>query len=517
MTLSDQPASTPEGATLSQPDTADSAPEPQRASRVSGPALRGFARRHWLFGLALLAGVVPRIVAMLGYQPAILFRMDSYDYLWGASHISPDLVNPSGYSLFLWLLRPLHSLTVIVTLQHLLGLGIATLAYAVLRRHGLPAWGATLGAAPALFAPAFMLTETLIMADLLAMALMVAGLAVLLLRESPSVLRSAAAGLLMGLSVIVRPTTLPLVIAIPLFLLLRRVGWRRAGAALAGGALPVLGYVGWFAAVHGSVNMSESNGLFLWSRTMSFANCKVINPPADLRQLCPTAQHGFLAQADPAKRPPPKWYLWMPGLSWPWWHTAPPGTVPDKIPFTAANNARALRFAVLAIKAQPLAYTSTVGHETLKPFTGNDATLHFPGTQPPFVMDGPHLRYALAAVRGYTGSTGGLAPLVRNGYHFTAQLHQPYAYLMREYQRLVFLPGIGLGLIALAGLAGIAIPRRRSAAAILLWVSAAVILVLPIAEHEYAYRYALPAVPLFTMAAALAFRKQDGREGRAAS
>ena len=515
-TLSDQAPTPAEGAILSQPEDAGPAPGQRRAPRLSGPVLRAFARRHWLFALALLAAAVPRVVAMLGFQPAILFRMDSYDYLWGAVHVSPDLVNPSGYSLFLWLLRPLHSLAAVAAVQHLLGLGIATMAYAVLRRHGLPAWGATLGAAPALFEPALMLTETLVMADLLAMALMVAGLAALLLRESPSPGRSAAAGLLMGLSAVVRPTTLPLVIAIPVFLLLRRVGWRRAGAALVAGALPVLGYVGWFAAVHGSFNMSQSNGLFLWSRTMSFADCQVIKPPTDLRQLCPTAQHGFLAQADPAKRPPPKWYLWMPGLSWPWWHAAPPGTVPDKIPFTAANNGRALRFAVLAIRAQPLAYASTVGRETLEPFTGNDSTLHFPGTQQPFVMDGPHLRYALAAVRGYTGSTEGLAPLVRSGYHFTAQQDEPYAYLMREYQHLIFLPGLGLGLIALTGLAGIAIPRRRSSAAILLWLSAAVILVLPIAEHEYAYRYALPAVPLFAMAAALAFRKPGGGERQTA-
>jgi hypothetical protein len=469
--------------------------------------LPAFARRHCLFLLALLAAAVLRVVAMLGFQPVILFRMDSYDYLWGAVHVSPDLVNPSGYSLFLWLLRPLHSLVLIAALQHLMGLGIAAMVYAVLRRYGLPAWGATLAAAPALFEPALVLVETLVMADLLAMMLMVAGLAVLLMRDTPSVARSATAGLLMGLSAIVRPTTLPLVLAIPVFLLLRRVGWRRAGAALVAGALPVLGYMGWFAAVHGSFNMSESNGLFLWSRTMSFANCSVIRPPADLRQLCPTAQRGFLAQPDPAKRPPPKWYLWMPGLSWPWWHAAPPGMVPDKIPFTQANNERALRFAISAISAQPLAYASTVARETLPPFTRTDGTLDFPGSQPPYALDRPHLRYALTSVRAYAGTTRGLAPYVRSGYHFTTRLRQPFAYLMGEYQHLVFLPGPGLALIALAGLAGIVIPRRRTAAAVLLLASAAIIIVLPIAEHEYAYRYAIPAVPLLAMAAGLAFRK----------
>ncbi|MBO0776212.1 MAG: hypothetical protein J2P34_07840, partial [Actinobacteria bacterium] len=399
---------------------------------------------------------------------------------------------------------PAHSLTLIVALQHVMGLVIAALVYAVLRRHGLPAWGATVGALPALFDSAQLLTESLVMADTLAMLLMVAALAVLLLRPVPSLARSVTAGLLMGASAIVRPTALPLIAAIAVFLLVRRAGWRRAGAALAAGALPVVAYMGWFDAAHGSFNMSQSNGLFLWSRTMSFANCQVIDPPADLRQLCPTAQHGVLAQPDPAKRLAPKRYLWR-RLSWPWWHHQPVGIVPDKVPFTPANNTRALRFAIKAITAQPLAYATTVGQESLQPFTRNDATLHFPGRQTlSNGVDQPHVRYAVAAVNGYAGNGDAIKPYV--SYHFATRLHQPFAYLMNQYQKVIFLPGLLLGLIALAGLAGIVLPRRRSAAAILLWVSAAIIIVLPIAEHEYTYRYALPAVPLLTMAAALAFR-----------
>ncbi len=468
--------------------------------------LTGLVRRHWLVSLALVAGAVLRAVAMLGFRPAILFGMDSYDYLWGAVHVSPDLVNPSGYSLFLLLLRPLHSLALVAALQHLMGLAVAGLVYAVLRHYGLPAWGAVLGAAPALFDPAELLVETLVMADLLAMLLMIAALAVLLLRDSPSLLRSATAGLLMGLSAIVRPTSLPLIIAIPVFLLIRRAGWRRAGAALAAGVLPVLAYMSWFDAAHGSFNMTESNGLFLWSRTMSFANCAVIKPPASLQQLCPTAQRGVLSQPDPARRQPPKRYLWL-HLSWPWWHQAQPGIVPDKVPFTAASNARALQFAIRAIAAQPLTYAATVGSEALQTVTTNDQTLRFP-RHPPRVstMDPADLRYALAAMHAYTGRTDpALQPYL--GIHFATRFRQPFAYLMIRYEQTVFLPGPGIGLIMLAGLAGLVLRRRRTAAAAFLWLSALVIILLPIAEHEYTYRYALPAVPLLTIAAALAFRK----------
>ena len=234
-------------------------------------ALTGLVRRHWIFASALAVAVLPRLVAMIGFQPAVLFQLDSYDYLWGAVHVSPNVVNPSGYSLFLWLLRPFHSIVLIVFLQHLLGLGIATMVYALTRRYGLPAWGATLAAAPVLFDPAQILVEQFVMADLLAMALMVGALAILLLRTPPSMWQVITAGLMTGASVTFRPTTLPLVLLVPVFLLLRRAGWRRAGASLLAGVIPVVGYMSWFAAAHGPVNMTDSNGMFLWSRTMSFA------------------------------------------------------------------------------------------------------------------------------------------------------------------------------------------------------------------------------------------------------
>ena len=72
---------------------------------------------------------------MLGFQPAILFKLDSYDYLWDSAHLTPNPVNPTGYSLLLWVLRPFHSLALVAEdLQHLMGLVAAVLVYAVLRR-----------------------------------------------------------------------------------------------------------------------------------------------------------------------------------------------------------------------------------------------------------------------------------------------------------------------------------------------------------------------------------------------
>jgi hypothetical protein len=478
-------------------------PHGGRASRLPA-TLAGVAGRHRLFCVALGLGVVPRIVAMLGYQPAILFRLDTYDYLWGAVHVRPNPVNPSGYSLLLWVLRPFHSLALVAGIQQLAGLGIAVAVYAVLRHWGVRSWIATLAAAPVLFSPAQLLLEQLVMADIVALLLMVAAFAVLLTRDAPSARRVAAAGLLMGLSVLVRPTALPLIPAMAVYLLFRRASWRRVVAVLAGGAVPVVVYLAWFASVYGSFNLTNSNGLFLWTRTMSFANCAVIKPPADLQALCPNRQPGYLNQTVAADRPLPKRYLWD-HLAWQW-QPPTPGLVPDTAAFTKANNDRALHFAIRAITAQPVAYLHVVASDTLHAF-GSDRQLQFPATPASFGLGKANGAYALAAVRAYLGTTSGIGPHLGN--HYGYELRQPFARMMNDYQRLVVFPGPLFALILVVGLAGIIIPRRRSAAAGLLWFSAAISIVLPIAEHEYTYRYVVPAIPLACMAAALAFRDRS--------
>ena len=259
----------------------------RRRWRAGAGSLLALLRRHWLFAVALALGVVPRAIVMAAYAPAALFKLDTYDYLWGATHLTPNPVNPAGYSAFLWLLRPFHSLLLIAALQHLMGLGIAVMIYAILRYWGVSAWLATLATTPVLFDPAQLLLEQLIMADILAMFLMIASFTVLLTRRSPSGWRSATALLLMGASTVVRPDALPIIFLMAGYLLVRRSGWRRAGAALAAGLLPVAGYVAWFAAASGTIGLTRSDGLFLWSRTMSFASCATIKPPPSLTALCP--------------------------------------------------------------------------------------------------------------------------------------------------------------------------------------------------------------------------------------
>lgn len=476
-----------------------------RRARAGLAGLPAVARRHRLFAAALGLAVVPRVIVMAGFAPAALFKLDTYDYLWDATHLMPNPVNPSGYAVFLWLLRPFHSLVLVAGLQHLMGLGIAVLIYAVLRRRAVPGWVATLAAVPVLFDPAQLLIEQLVMADIVAMFLMVAGFAVLLIRESPSVPRSAAAAVLMGASAVIRPTTLPLIFLLAGYLLVRRCGWRAAGAALAAGLLPVAGYVAWFASASGTVGLTNSDGLFLWSRTMSFADCAIIKPPADLRSLCPGRQPRSLEHPTASYRLLPRQYLWD-HRAWLWQpHSA--GLVPDTAGFTPANNARARAFAIRAIGAQPLAYAQVVGTGVIRAFTRSDQ-LHFPGIQPdPVFLTAANRGYMLTAVRGYLGTTAGIGPYL--GVHTGTRLQEPWAGLVSRYQDHVHLPGPLFGLIMLTGLAGVVIPRTRTAAGALIWSAAVIIMILPVAEHEYTYRYVIPAVPLACLAAALTARSRD--------
>ena len=113
--------------------------------------LTAAARRHWLFGLALAGAVALRVLAMLAFRPIMWFGGDSASYLATGLRLVPDPSRVGGYGFMLWVLRPLHSLALVAAVQHLMGIVIGVLIYLLARRHGLPAWVATLAAVPVLF------------------------------------------------------------------------------------------------------------------------------------------------------------------------------------------------------------------------------------------------------------------------------------------------------------------------------------------------------------------------------
>ena len=106
---------------------------PLAGRRPKPGAVLGVIRAHWIFALVLLAGAVLRVVAMLGFRSVLWFN-DSYDFLAIANDPFPHPLRPSGYGLFLWVLKPFHSLLLVTTIHHAAIVGLAVVGYRMLVR-----------------------------------------------------------------------------------------------------------------------------------------------------------------------------------------------------------------------------------------------------------------------------------------------------------------------------------------------------------------------------------------------
>jgi hypothetical protein len=473
---------------------ADEAAKRHRGGRRGPRELAALARRHKWFLLVLGLGTALRALAMLGYRPALWFP-DSYTYIVTVFKPKPDLVRPAGYSMFVKLLEPFHSFAAVTAVQHLLGLATGVLVYRVARR--APRWAATLATVPVLLDAYQIELEHLLVSDTLFMFLIVSAVALCTTRRTSAV---AAIGLLLAAATLTRTVGQPLIIVFAAWFALRR-RFRPAGVLLAAALVPIVAYGAWFYATYQRVGLVGANGAFLYARTMSFADCAVMNPPADLRVLCDPRP--------PARRPPSQEYIWA--------KDSPLVLLPG-ITFTKRNDDLAGRFAMLAIRKQPLDYAGSVLAELGRGFRWDRPVYPDPEIygyyQFPVTPPGPPGRYPAQVGAEY-------AKLYEQGAIGT-EIVEPYAGWLRAYQSMVRLPG-PLLLVALLVPPAAAIARRRKAALLarapawpVPWTAAIVLLVTPAAAAEFDYRYVLPAVPLACLAAALSMgpglRQQSGSE-----
>lgn len=444
-----------------------------------------------LFAAVLVPALALRVDAELGYRWQSWFN-DSFSYVRTAVTLTPSTTRPSGYPVYLWLLSPAHSYLLVTASQHLMGLLVGVMIYALARhRFRAPAWAAVLATLPVLYDGFEIQLEHLIMSDTLFLFLAMAAVTVLLWSPRPSWRACAAAGLLLGVSSLVRPTGLPLIAAFAVYVTaVNWRGWRRwrpvaAGLAACGLAFaaPLAAYGAWYDSAHGEFAMTDSTGIFLYSRVMTFAECSRMSLPTDLLPLC--------TAVPPAKRPIAQAYIWT--------QASPLLRYPGPM-FSPAVDKLGERFAVAAIEAQPLGYARTVWHSALRTFTwgrsvfpnGQTYDAYLFGTRPLAVPAGPYRGYG--SVEAYYGR-GDPRTVVVN----------PFAAVIRYYQRYVWLPGTVYGLILLAGLAGIAFRWRRAGrAALLPWLCSVALVLVPPATAEFDYRYVTTAVPFACLAAAMA-------------
>jgi hypothetical protein len=452
------------------------------------------ARRHWLFGLALAGAVALRVLVMLAFRPITWFGGDSASYLATGLRLIPDPSRVGGYALLLWALRPLHSLALVAAVQHLMGIVIGVLIYLLARRHGLPAWAATLATVPVFFDAYELQLEADAVPDIPFGLLVV--IALYLLLRSPGERRPARvvpAAFLLGVSAILWPVGLVLLVMLLVVLLaalaVRRASVLAVAAAILAGAVPVAGYAAWFDLHEHQFSLTRSDGVYLWSRTMSFANCAVIRPPASEQMLCPPGGR------EGAQRIASSLYIWS-GAS-------PLLRMPGGR-FSARTNTLALHFALRAIAAQPGGYATAVGHDFALSFSWNRPVHPDAGIVDRYQFSDATTVWVPATMRTPGGGTvAGDQAAYDAGPPAPTRAVQPFASWLVSYQRYAYLPGTLLGVILLGGLAAMIVRRRALGG--LPWAFAVTILLVPPLVADFDLRYLVPAVPAACLAAALAF------------
>ena len=487
--------------------------------------LKTLVREHRLFFAALAVGALLRLLAMLGYPGALWFAGDSYVYVGAALRPQPNLSKSTGYSLFLRALLPFHSFTLVTVIQHLMGLAVAVLIYVLLRRNGVSKLWSTVATLPVLLDGYMIEDEHLIMAESLFTFLLMVAMVLLLWRRDVTWWTALVAGLLVGYAVDVRTEGAVVLVLFPLFVLARGWmthgwkhlrGWVAAVLVAVGCLIPVGAYASWFHARTGHYAMTMSTGFYVWGRVSSFANCAIIKPTGEEAAVCP--------KEPLSKRTPPGNFIWHA----PEVHAALNSTGG---PVAAANNKLLTDFAIHAVEAQPLGYAKSVVKDTMLSF--GFPRIAYPGAGTTYYYSF-HLRYKTATISllppdNHVWIKGGTAyqDWLSYGHQAPGRVITIFAVPIAVYQRLVFTYGPLLALIFLVGLGGLfslRLSRRPReirlrwaprGTTMLPWVTAAALLVTPIAVADFDYRYLLPVIPFACVAAGLAFAPRKTRATQA--
>jgi len=485
------------------------------AARLQG--LRTLIREHRLFSAALAVGAILRLLTVLGYPGALWFAGDSYVYIGAALRPQPNLSKSTGYSFFLRALLPFHSLTLVVVLQHLMGLAVAVMIYVLLRRNRVSKLWSTVATLPVLLDGYIIEDEHMIMAEALFTFLLMAAMLMLLWRRDIKWWTALVAGLLVGYAVDVRTEGAVVLVLFPLFLLIRGWmthgwkdlrGWLAAVLMAVGCLIPVGAYASWFHARTGHYGMTMSTGYYLWGRVSSFADCAVIKPTGAEAIVCP--------KKPLTERTPPGNYIWHA-------QEVHKDLVSTGGPVTPANDKLLQGFAIHAVEAQPLGYLKTVVKNTMLSF--GFPRIAYPGGGTVYYYSF-HLHYKSAHADllppdnpKHEWIAGGTAyqDWLSYGHQAPGRVIEVFAAPILLYQRLVFTYGPLLALMLLVGLGGVfrlRLSRRPReirlrwaprGTSMLPWITAVALLITPIAVADFDYRYLLPVIPFACAAAGLGF------------
>ncbi|MEN3307437.1 MAG: hypothetical protein V7603_3639 [Micromonosporaceae bacterium] len=459
--------------------------------------MKAVLRRHWVFAVLFAIGLALRVITTIAYRPALLSIDSIGSYLSSLPTLDPAGQDPIGYDVLL--LKPVLAvgpLTAVPVVQHLLGLGMAVVTYAVIIHKGRLTTGgwrvlAALATAPILLDAYQLQIEQLVMSDALFQALLVAAFAVLVWPDRPSWWRAALAGLALGAAVTVRAVGEPLILAAVVYAIAATRTWRRrallAGTLAVSFALPLVVYAAHFHAVTGQWGTSNVRGVTLYGRVATFADCTGLAMPAYQRPLCPTVPR--------AQRLGPDYWTHDPASPANKPIATPPGKTADDV----------LRdFSLRVIRHQPVEFARSVLFDAARVFSWQRTDGRDTG-QPAIERWRFQTGYQWypPVVTGQTvaqlGARYGGGP---------ARVVTPLATGLRWYQlHGGYTPGPVILLCVLAALAGVV---RRSAPALVYLLGAGLVLLLG-DVFEFSWRYQLPGYVLLPAAGLFGLRALVGR------
>ncbi|MBW3593270.1 MAG: hypothetical protein KY396_06225 [Actinobacteria bacterium] len=270
---------------------------------VSRERLSVLARDHAALVVLIAAAAALRVVALVAIYPGIWFS-DTNSYVAMAATGVPSMVRVGGYALVVAPFLQIGSAGALIVAQHLLGLAIAVLLYALLLRRGVSKTLALVAALPAALDPYLINIEHMIMSETVFHAALAGAFAAVMWSERLATREAAIGGLLLGYASVVRSVAVPFIVLFAIYLVVRRVGLVRLVAFAAGWALVVGGYATVYKVHHGEFALTSWGSRFLYAKVAPYTDCSEIpDLPANERAICP----------DPEHRLTPNGYLWNEG------------------------------------------------------------------------------------------------------------------------------------------------------------------------------------------------------------
>jgi hypothetical protein len=335
-----------------------------------------------------------------------------------------------------------------------------------------------------------LLLEHSVLSDVLLDLMLVTGLVVLGWTRPLQVRTAAVAGLVLGLSVLVRLVAQPVVLSAALFCLMLtgapfRARLVNAAVLTVAFLVPLAGYATWYHQVSGVWGLSQASGRALFMRTTTFVECDRIDVAAYLRPLCPPEPVG--------ERQDPTQYGW---------HQEEENFGLDYPPGVTLNQAT-MDFALAAIRAQPGDYVRTVLRDFWLGF--------WPWERRDYYEYDTAYKWSFEARVDYDPTPKMSAAYLAHGGDLPRTRH-PLGDWIAEYGRHVYVRGPIMLLMTLLGLAGLlvrgdrTVPSTRPLLFLLGSVALGLVLV-PAATAEFVWRYQMPAIVLLPMCAALAWMR----------